>query len=267
MIAWAYCRFSSDHQREESIDAQIRAIQAYCERENITLDKIYRDEAKTATTDDRPSFQQMFKDIKEEYCDCIIVHKLDRFSRDRYDSAFYKRKLKERGIRLISVLENIDGSPESIILESVLEGMSEYYSRNLAREVQKGKMETAYQCRHNGGAPALGYDVDKQGYYHINPVEASWVTKAFEMKAAGRSYNEIASHLNSIGALTKKGRKFTKNSFHDLFKNERYKGIYVYNRTQTQVYGKRNAHSSKDEYRKLQKISKEIRAFRKSLIC
>ena len=133
-IAWAYCRFSSDHQREESIDAQIRAIRDYCGRNRITLEKIYRDEARSATTDDRPSFQQMFSDIKEYPCDLVIVHKLDRFSRDRYDSAFYKRKLKERGIRLVSVLENIDGSPESIILESVLEGMSEYYSRNLARE-------------------------------------------------------------------------------------------------------------------------------------
>ncbi len=138
-IAWAYCRFSSDHQREESIDAQIRAIRDYCGRNRITLEKIYRDEARSATTDDRPSFQQMFSDIKEYPCDLVIVHKLDRFSRDRYDSAFYKRKLKERGIRLVSVLENIDGSPESIILESVLEGMSEYYSRNLAREVQKEK--------------------------------------------------------------------------------------------------------------------------------
>ena len=244
-IAWAYCRFSSDHQREESIDAQIRAISAYCERENIILDKIYRDEAKSATTDDRPGFQQMFKDIKDKQCDIIIVHKLDRFSRDRYDSAFYKRKLKEQGIRLVSVLENIDGSPESIILESVLEGMSEYYSRNLAREVQKGKKETAYQCRHNGGVPPLGYDVDNGGHYHINPIEAAWVTKAYEMKASGRSYMEIADYLNSIGAKSKRGGRFTKHSFHDLFKNEKYKGVYVYNRTESKIAGKRNNHKNK----------------------
>ena len=245
MIAWAYCRFSRDRQREESIDAQIRAIQAYCERENIMLEKIYRDEAKSATTDNRPSFQQMFKDIKDQHCDYIIVHKLDRFSRDRYDSAFYKRKLKERGIRLVSVLENIDGSPESIILESVLEGMSEYYSKNLAREVQKGKKETAYQCKHNGGIPPLGYDVDKEGNYHINPIEAEWVEKAYEMKAAGRSYREIADYLNGIGARSKVGKEFTKYSFHDLFKNEKYKGIYVYNRAEAKIAGKRNNHLNK----------------------
>lgn len=246
-IAWAYCRFSSDHQREESIDAQIRAIRDYCDRNRITLEKIYRDEAKSAITDDRPSFQQMFSDIKEYPCDLIIVHKLDRFSRDRYDSAFYKRKLKERGIRLVSVLENIDGSPESIILESVLEGMSEYYSRNLAREVQKGKKETAYKCLHNGGVPPIGYIVDDAGRYHVDPIESKWIFKAYEMKASGRSYMEIASYLNGIGARTRRGQRFTKNSFHDLFKNEKYKGVYVYNRAASKIAGKRNNHLNKSD--------------------
>lgn len=178
----------------------------------------------------------MFSDMGTTPPDVVIVHKLDRFSRDRYDSAFYKRKLKEKGVRLLSVLENIDGSPESIILESVLEGMAEYYSRNLARETQKGKRETAYQCKHAGGRPPLGYDVNKDGTYSINPTEAEWVRAAFEMKASGKSYNEIADYLNGIGARSKVGKRFTKNSFHDLFKNEKYKGsIFMIARLQKRV--------------------------------
>ncbi|MGI6562431.1 MAG: recombinase family protein [Clostridia bacterium] len=98
---------------------------------------------------------------------------MDRFSRDRYDSAFYKRQLKKNGVRLISVLENLDDSPESIILESVLEGMAEYYSRNLAREVMKGMRETALQCKHTGGKPPLGYDVAPDGTYIINEHEVA----------------------------------------------------------------------------------------------
>lgn len=243
--AWAYARFSSDHQREESIDAQLRAIQDYCQRSGYVLTNIYRDEAKSATTDDRPQFQQMFKDVNSTPPDVVIVHKLDRFSRDRYDSAFYKRKLKERGVQLVSVLENIDGSPESIILESVLEGMAEYYSRNLAREVQKGKRETAHQGKHTGGRPPLGYDVNEDGTYSINPVEAQWVRSAFEMKANGKSYNDIAAYLNGIGARSKVGKRFTKNSFHDLFKNEKYKGVYIYDRAAAKVAGKRNNHAQK----------------------
>lgn len=162
MRAAIYARYSSDNQREESIDAQIRAIKAYAEREGHSIVKIYTDEAKSATTDNRPQFQQMIADSSSGFFDCVIVHKLDRFARDRYDSAIYKRKLKINGVSVLSVLENLDGSPESIMLESVLEGMAEYYSKNLAREVMKGMSETAYQCRHTGGTPPLGYDVDKK---------------------------------------------------------------------------------------------------------
>lgn len=247
MIAWAYCRFSSENQREESIDAQIRAIEAYCDQEGITLERIYRDEARSATTDNRPQFQKMFDDIKTDACDCVIVHKLDRFSRDRYDSAMYKRKLRQQNIKLISVLENIDGSPESVILESVLEGLAEYYSKNLAREVMKGLRENAYQCRHTGGLPPLGYDVDADGHYVINKIEAIWVKKAYEMKAAGHGYTSIARALNELGAKTKRGGAFNKNSFHDLFRNEKYKGVYVFNRSTEKRGGKRNNHASKND--------------------
>src|SRR5690554_3465860 len=157
--AAAYARYSSDNQREESIEAQLRAIREYCERNGIQLIKIYTDEARSATTDDRPDFLQMIQDSSMGLFSAVIVHKLDRFSRDRYDSAFYKRKLKKNGVRLISMLEPLDGSPESIILESVLEGMNEYYSKNLARETMKGMKEKALKCRHLGGKAPLGYDV------------------------------------------------------------------------------------------------------------
>ena len=122
----------------------------------------YCDLAKSATTDDRPQFLNMVTDSKNKGFDLAIVHKLDRFSRNRYDSAYYKRELKRNGVTLISVLENLDDSPESIILESVLEGMSEYYSRNLSREVMKGMRETALQCKCLGGSPPYGYKVNKE---------------------------------------------------------------------------------------------------------
>ena len=127
--AFAYARFSTDMQREESIDAQFRAIKEYCSRNKISLINFFKDEGISGTTDNRPAFQEMIK--KAEEVDYIIVHKLDRFSRNKYDSAIYKRALHQKGVRVISVLENLDNSPESIILESVLEGMSEYYSKNL----------------------------------------------------------------------------------------------------------------------------------------
>ena len=139
--AYAYARFSSDNQREESIDAQLRAINEYCDMNDIRILRIFKDEAQSARTAKRPAFQELFGLIKENPSDYLIVHKLDRFARNRADAAFYRSKLKEAGMKLVSVLERLDDSPESIIMEGILESMNEYYSANLSRETKKGLKE------------------------------------------------------------------------------------------------------------------------------
>ena len=243
-----YARFSSDMQREESIDAQVRAITEYAKNKNINIIKIYADEAKSATTDDRPQFLQMIEDSKNCLFDIIIVHKLDRFSRNRYDSAIYKRKLQLNGIRLISVLENLDDSPESIILESVLEGMNEYYSANLAREVMKGQKENAYNCKHNGGMPPLGYKVNDDLTYSIDEKTAPAVHIIYQMYIDGYGYTKIAERLNNEGYRTQTGRKFSRHSMYGILRNEKYTGTYVFNRTVKQIPGAKRVHrKSKDE--------------------
>ena len=131
--AVAYARFSSDNQREESIEAQVRAIKEYAERNGYALHKIYADRGISGTTDNRPEFQRMIDAAKNGAFDVVIVHKLDRFARNRADSAIYRQELSKHNIQLISVLENFDDSPESIILQSVIEGYNEYYSKNLRR--------------------------------------------------------------------------------------------------------------------------------------
>ena len=194
-----YARFSSDNQREESIEAQLRAMHEYCSRNSIVIIHEYCDRAKSATTDDRPEFLKMIAASREGDFDFAIVHKLDRFSRNRYDSAYYKRELKKNGVQLLSVLEQMDDSPESIILESVLEGMSEYYSKNLAREVMKGMRESAMDCRYIGGWIPYGFRVDPQTHrYIINDYEAEAVRMIFRDVADGCGYNVVLNKLNSM---------------------------------------------------------------------
>lgn len=246
MRAVAYARYSSDNQREESIDAQVRAIKEFCKKEKIDLIKIYKDEAKTATTDDREDFLNMISDSSYKNFDAVIVHKLDRFARNRYDSAFYKKKLKENGVRVISVLEYLDDSPESVILESVLEGMAEYYSKNLSREVMKGMKETALQCKHTGGTPPLGYDVKSDKTYAINQEESEAVKKIFDLYLSGYGYGSIADNLNENGYKTKRNKPFAKNSIRDILLNEKYCGVYIFNRAAKKTNGKRNNHLSKE---------------------
>lgn len=248
--AAAYARFSSDHQREESIEAQLRAIREYAEKNDVVIVAEYCDRAKSATTDQRPKFLRMIEDSKKSIFDVILVHKLDRFARNRADSIAYRMELKRNDVSLISVLEYLDeDSPESIILESVLEAMAEYYSKNLAREVNKGLKENAIKGLHTGGIPPLGYDVDpKTKKLVINDNEAMIVKTIFRRTIEGFSYMEIIDELNSKGFLTKRGGIFTKNSLNSILQNRKYTGVYVYNKSASKdVDGKRNGHKYKDE--------------------
>ncbi|GAV21563.1 recombinase family protein [Carboxydothermus pertinax] len=246
MRAVIYARFSSDNQREESITAQVRACSEYAKQKGYHIVKIYADEARSALTDDRPNFLRMISDAKLGLFDIVLIHKLDRFARNRYDSAIYKRELRRCGVRIESVLEQLDDSPESIILESVLEGLAEYYSRNLAREVMKGMMENALQGKHNGGLPPLGYDVDPETKkLVVNESEARIVRLIFELYAQGKSYNDIISALNQYGFKTKKGKPFGKNSIFEILRNKKYIGIYIFNRSAPKKEGKRNHHLTK----------------------
>lgn len=243
-----YIRYSSENQRDESYEAQRRALEEYCIRNNYKIKECYFDRAKSATSDKRPEFQRMIADAEKGGFEYIIVHKLDRFSRDKYDSIFYKRKLRNLGVRVISALENLDDTPESVILESVIEGMSEYYSKNLAREVKKGLAENAYQCKHTGGLAPLGYDVDPiTKKYLMNEEEAEVVKLIYKLYLDDWTSGNIIKKLNELGYRTKKKTEWTKNSLQSILRNEKYTGTYIYNKVAAKdIRGKRNNHNYKD---------------------
>ncbi len=150
-----YARYSSENQREESIDRQLRECTAYAERNGITVLGSYIDRALSAKTDNRPDFQRMVADSSKNMFDVIIVWKLDRFARNRYDSAYYKHLLKKNNVKVISATEAISQGAEGIILESVLKGMAEYYSAELAEKIVRGMTENALKCKYNGGTMVI----------------------------------------------------------------------------------------------------------------
>ena len=226
--AVAYCRYSSELQRDGySIEAQVRAIEEYCAREKILLINKYIDEARSGTTDERESFQKMIHDSASKTFDMVIVHKLDRFARNRYDSAMYKKILKDNGVKLVSVLERLDDTPESIILESVLEGFNEYYSKNLSRETRKGLYARAREGKACGNVP-LGLTTDEAGHFIHEDKEIPIVKEVFARVASGEKLGSVASDLNNRGVVGKRGKRFSYHGLEKIIRNELYIGRYVY---------------------------------------
>ena len=222
-----YARYSSHSQRDVSIDQQVRACEAFAERQDIKIQKIYEDRAATGTTDKRPGFQQMIQDAKKSGWNYVIVYTLDRFARDRYDSAVYKRQLKNHGIKVLSAMENISDDPTGILMESMLEGLAEYYSKELSRKVQRGQNDNARKCLVNGALP-LGYIKGSDGKYHICESEADVVREIFRRVNDGDSFANIIGDLNDRGIVTKTGKRWTHSSFNRILSNERYTGVYIY---------------------------------------
>ena len=224
MTAVIYARYSSDNQREESIEGQIRECTAYAEKNGITIVKHYIDRAISAKTDNRPEFQQMIKDSDKKLFDIVLVWKLDRFARNRYDSARYKTQLKKNGVKLMSATEIISEGPEGIILESVLEGYAEYYSADLAEKVVRGQTENILKGRCNGGRGTFGYTLDSERKFHIDPLTSPFVLESFTKYRDGLTMKEIRDWLNENGIKNPVGGAFTYNSVEHMLKNRRYIG-------------------------------------------
>ena len=224
MTAVIYARYSSDSQREESIEGQIRECTAYAKKNGITIVKHYIDRAISAKTDNRPQFQQMIKDSDKKLFDIVLVWKLDRFARNRYDSARYKTQLKKNGVKLVSATEIISEGPEGIILESVLEGYAEYYSADLAEKVVRGQTENILKGRCNGGRGTFGYTLDSERKFHIDPLASPFVLESFKKYRDGLTMKEIRDWLNENGIKNPVGGAFTYNSVEHMLKNRRYIG-------------------------------------------
>ncbi len=227
-----YARFSSHAQNEQSIEGQLAECYAFAERSNLQITHEYIDRALTGTTDKRPEFLQMIEDSKRKGFQFVIVYQLDRFARNRYDSATYKAKLKKNGVRVLSAKENITDDASGILIEGVLESMAEYYSAELSQKVKRGIALSASKCKYFGGTVALGYKIDKEKNYIIDEETAPIVRKMFEMLASGYTYADIARYLNERGIKTATGGKWGKNSFQWLFSNRKYLGIYTFQGTE-----------------------------------
>lgn len=229
--AAVYARYSSDKQTEQSIEGQLRVCQEYAARNNIIIVKTYIDRAMTGTNDNRDDFQRMLKDSDLKQWDYILVYKLDRFSRNKYEMAMHRKKLKDNGVKILSAMENIPDSPEGILLESLLEGMNQYFSEELSQKCRRGLRETRIKGNAIGGRIPFGWDkVEKK--ILLNEGEAAIVRDIFESYIAGKSIQKITEELNGRG-IVNKDRPFLENAISTMLHNEKYTGVY---RVREEIY-------------------------------
>ena len=228
MKAVIYARFSSDRQREESIEGQLRECKEYAERNGITVLGSYVDRALSAKTDNRPDFQRMIKDSAKGLFEVVLVWKLDRFARNRYDSAHYKSILKKNGVKVVSAKEAIAEDSTGILLESLLEGYAEFYSVELSEKIHRGQKENALKGLNNGGGIPLGYVLGNDQRLQVDPLTAPLVVEIFTRYAEGETVRAIVESLNERGLQTRKKKPFSMNSFNRILKNRKYIGEYQY---------------------------------------
>ena len=220
-----YARYSSYGQTEQSIEGQVRECTDYARQNNIVILDSYIDRAMTGTNDNRTDFQRMMKDSAKKAWEMILVYKLDRFSRNKYEMAIHKKTLKDRGIQVVSAKEHIPEGPEGIILESLLEGMAEYYSVELAQKVSRGQKETRIKGNYFGGGIPYGYKVVNKKYV-VCEEQATVIIRIFEMYIAGTIAKDIVKTLTDEGITQPNGKPFNTNVIYRILRNERYTGIY-----------------------------------------
>ena len=232
MNAVIYARYSCDSQREESIEGQLRECNAFAERKGYTIVKIYADRAISGKkADNRPQFMQMIADSKQKLFGAVIVWKIDRFSRDKYDSVFYKNILKKNDVSVVSATEPIDDTPEGHLMESIFEGFSVYYIKDLSMKVSRGMTENVLNGKSNGGGLTFGYFVDENKHFQPDPINAPVVRDIFARYSEGETVKSIVGSLIAQGVKNRYGKNPSYNFVTHILKNRRYLGEYRFKDT------------------------------------
>ena len=226
-----YARYSSDKQTEQSIEGQVRCCEEFAKSKGYIIIGEYIDRGLSGKIDTRPEFQRMIKDSHKRCFQYIIVYQLDRFSRDKYDSAIHKNTLRKNGVRVLSSKENITDDPSGMLMETVLEGMAEYYVAELAIKIKRGMTESWRKGHYLGGLVTYGYDKvsldpekPKTKRYEINKHEGEVVREIFKQYASGEPITQIQEWLNANKIVNKKGKPFAKNTLLGMLSNKKYIG-------------------------------------------
>ncbi len=227
--AVAYARYSSAGQRDVSIEQQLADIRAFAQREGFTIVHEYADHARSGfkNVSARTAFQSMMSAAESGTFDTVLCWKVDRFGRNREESALFKGRLRRFGVRVLYAMEPIPEGSAGVLLEGMLEATAEWYSRQLSENVSRGMQDNAQRCLYNG-TRILGYRRGPDGRYELNPEEAAIVRHIFNLYCSGLSAARICTILNGQGLKTSRNRPFHFEAVLRMIENERYAGVYIW---------------------------------------
>ena len=230
-----YARYSSQAQTEQSIEGQLRVCHEFAERNGYNIINEYIDRALTGTNDNRPAFQQMIEDSNKKEFEYVLVYKLDRFSRSKYDNAIYKHKLQLNGVKVISAMETISNTPEGALMEGLLEMFAEMYSKDLSQKVKRGMRENMLKGNFYGGIVSYGYKViDKKIF--VDEEKAPAIRYIFKEYADGKPKKQIIDELNAKGYRTVNGKPFSYNGMQKTLTNKKYMGVFDNGTIQSETF-------------------------------
>ena len=236
-MAVAYGRYSTEHQDASSLEYQIGEIQKFCARNNIPLTNFYFDEAKSGTNTNRQGFQNLMSAARQKVFDTVVIYDITRGSRDVADWFAFRKQMAELGIRVLSVSDKLGDiyNPGDFLQELITVGIGQHQVLSTRAKSMDSVAIKAKNGEFLGGCPPLGYDI-VNGLYVINEKEAQIVRTIFTLYAKGESYEKILCAIS--GATGKRGRPIGKNSLNSILKNERYIGVYTWNKRVVKLLGK-----------------------------
>ena len=254
--AVAYARYSSAGQRDVSIEQQLADIRAFAKRSGFTIVHEYADHAKSGfkNANARTAFQSMMAAADSGTFDSVICWKVDRFGRNREESALFKGRLRRFGVKVFYAMEPIPEGSAGVLLEGMLEATAEWYSRQLSENVMRGMSDNARRCLYNG-THILGYRADTGGRYMIQEDEAAVVRDIFSLYCSGYSAAQIAKDLNGRGLRTWRGNPYCAQGILKILSNERYTGVYIWGKVR--MPGGMPAIVTAEEFEEAQRMKKK----------
>ena len=225
-----YARYSAgSNQTDQSIEGQLRTCKQFIEKKGFKYAGYYADRHISGKTDKRPEFQRMISDAEQGEFDVLVVYSTDRFSRNKYDSAIYKKKLSDLGIKIYYAAENIPEGPEGILMEALMEGWAQYYSEELSRKIKRGMRESELKGKYLGGfGSPVGYRITESRDFEIDPASAPHVIEVYKKYLNGDSYAELGRYLARNGIRTPAGNEYKTDAIKRILTNKIYIGTYTH---------------------------------------